>query len=198
MQFSRAYGHACALRDQGAGDYEIKVACAQYGLDPSETDYIVKTAFGGMLANGLRAGLTWLGRNAGRLGTKALRYGTNPGTASAMGHLAQGASRLGGKALLGTRNLLGGASHTIASQGLPKALLKGGQGFGQGLLFGGGKGLGSAVGKGLFAAGTVSAVGNMLSGNQAPALPQPYGGALTRSRMRQPTMMSPEMLQMGM
>ncbi len=43
---------------------------------------------------------------------------------------------------------------------------------GQGMLFGGGKGLGGAVGKGIFGAGTASM---LMPGGQEPQLPRPYG-----------------------
>ena len=155
-------GKAHALYNLGFTEERIKVAFVQEGLSKEAADELIKEAFWGRLAGMAVKGLGALGRGAGTAAKAAGKWG-GQGIAKGtrMGNLQGKVGIQAGRAAKGLQKGFQGM------QTAPLKTLGGGvKNFGSGVLMGGGKGVGGAMGKGMFAAGTASML--MPGGGGAP------------------------------
>jgi len=166
QKFAHQVGVARALGDRGYSPEAIKLAFVQSGISPEVSDELVKIAIWGLLGRGAAMAAKGIARYGGKAGAGLMRAGASQG-----GRLGK-ALWHGGKGMRGATSGLTKGVRAFGQRPI-SALGSGAQNFGKGLLFGGGKGIGGVVGKGVFAGGTAS----MLLGGNKPKMPQgPYGG----------------------
>lgn len=156
-------GKIAALQTLGFSEDYIKEAFEKEAALPF-------AAIGNLISRGGAA----LARGGGRLAAR--------GASKAMAPAAQGLSgrlgRMGASAMQSLGGIGQKAGKGIVQSGRAfkvnpmKAVGGGALQAGQGMLFGGGKGMGGVVGKGLFGLGTASM---LMPGGQPAQMPRPYG-----------------------
>ncbi len=172
-------GKAQALDNMGFSENMIKTAFVAEGLSPDEADALVKEAVIGQAVGGaLRWGSKLLGRGAAGL-RKGVRFAQGARGPLAKGQTAPFAERAQSWGAKQLGNAAGAVSK--AGTGMKNAPLqtlgRGAIEAGKGAMFGGGKGIGGAIGKGAFGASMY----NMMTGPGKPQAPQAYGGSMMRN-----------------
>ena len=172
----RAYylGKGEALHNLGFSEGQIKTAFVREGMSKEAADELVKEAIFQAIGRGIAMG----GKHLARAGGRAVARGTS----KLMAPAAQGFKGQVGRAGAHAMKTMGGigrkAGSGIVSSGAAfarnpaKAVGSGVLQAGQGTLFGGGKGMGGMIGKGIFGAQTASM---LMPGGETPHIPRPYG-----------------------
>ena len=164
--FARSIGVTRALYDSGYTPEAIKLAYTSQGIPGDYADELVKEAIWGGIARGLGMAAKGLAGFGSKAGKGLMAAGANQSGVLGRGLTSAGKVTRGATAGL-TKGLRGLQRNPV------QTTIGGAQNFGKGLLFGGGKGVGGALGKGAFGLSTAS----MLLGGNKPQLPQgPYGG----------------------
>ena len=155
LKFAHEVGVTSALKDFSYSPEAIKLAYISKGMTETYADLLVKEAFWGTILRGAGSLSRSIPKVLNRAGSKALTYGTqNKGTLGSISNWL-------GKKTIGTGKTVGTALRGF-SQAPGQTLWGGTKNFGKGLMFGGGTGVGGALGKGVFGVGTVATVGGML------------------------------------
>jgi hypothetical protein len=174
-------GRATAFSTLGFTPGRIKLAFIRDGLSGQTADYIIKEAFGSLVARGLGAAGKFLGRwgskfPAGAVGaTKALPGQLAlPGMQSAVKPLGAGQRfmNFAGRQSRTLGSHFGGAANAVNEKGLLSAMGGGALEAGKGMFMMPGKsGLGRTIGQGAM----IGSMGSMLIPGGGTPPPMPYG-----------------------
>jgi len=172
-------GKARAYHTAGLTEGMIKRAFVDDGFSAHDADALVKLAILGAIGRGVIAGGRALTRGGSQLVGQAGKawMGGQGGSAGMLG-----ARALGGLGQLGQKAGRGLSRAGVAFARNPAAATgKGALEAGKGMLYGGGKGVGGALGKGAFGYSMYS----MLKGPGQVQMPQAYGGSMMRPPYQQ-------------
>lgn len=174
MQYT---GKIAALHTLGYAREDVNAALVSEGFDKEAADALTKVAFMGAVS-AIGRGIMGAGKALRTLGG----VGAAKGIASAAKSGGKGVSGMLGKAQGMAGKGVGrlGKQMQNAGQSFQASPLKsmghGAMQAGQGMLFGGGKGLGGSIGKGAFGLSTASALGDLAGGAGSPG-PSPQMGS---------------------
>jgi hypothetical protein len=162
-------GRATAFKALGFSPEQVKTAFALDGLSDKVAEDLTKEAWGPAVGL-LTRGLTRAGKGLMGLAGKTPSLGMNPTLGGRLANFAgTNVGRFGSQ--------LTGAAQRVGQVGLPSALREGALNMGKGFIgMRSAKGLGSTLGQGAAAAGTVSAIGSLMPGRQPQ--PQNYMGQM--------------------